>query len=318
MLKAEPMKLDVIIPTYNRSDLLKRTLDSLRTARVPEGLSVRVTVVDNNSKDDTRQVVEDYMKSFGSRLNYLFEGQQGRSNALNAGIAATDGDLIGMIDDDEEIDGNWYARVHSAFSEDKVDFVGGPYKPRWGASPPAWLPKDYPAVIGWIEGGDEVLVYGENYDGVLMGGNAVITRSMLRRVGYYSTSLGRSGKRLLSVEDEDMTERLLATGGRGLYLPDLVIHHYIPPERLTKSYHRRWCFWRGVSLGVKDRDRKAPVADLLGVPRYLYGRAARALFTAGHAALGKGKDAAQRFSDELAIWDLIGFFYGKHFYRPAR
>jgi glycosyltransferase involved in cell wall biosynthesis len=311
------MRLDVIIATYNRSKLLKRTLDSLLAACVPEGLSVRVTVADNNSQDETRQVVAGYMSEFGDRVNYLFEGTQGKSYALNSAIAATDGDLIGMIDDDEEIDINWYARVQSAFSKGDVDFIGGACKPRWGGAQPAWLPKDYSAVIGWIEIGDEVRVYGEGYDGVLMGGNAVVRRSMMQRVGSYSTALGRKGERLLAVEDEDMTERLLAAGARGLYLPDLVIYHYIPPERLTKSYHRRWCFWRAVSLGIRDRDRHAPVAYLLGIPRHLYGSAARALLRKGRTILARGKDPAQRFSDELALWDLAGFFYGKHFYKAA-
>ena len=309
------MNLDVIIPTYNRSALLKRTLDSLLAARVPEGLSVRITVVDNNSKDETRAFVEDYVRRYGDRINYLFEGQQGRSAALNAGIAATRGDFVGMIDDDEEIDSNWYERVHAAFGRDDIDFIGGAYHPRWGGEQPVWLPRDYPAVIGWIDGGDEVRVFGQDYDGVLMGGNAVIKRSVLHKVGYYSTALGRNGKRLLSVEDEDMTERLLAVGARGLYLPDLVIYHYIPPERLTKRYHRRWCFWRAVSLAIRDREHRAPVAYLLGVPRHLYGTAARALLRKARALLAGSKDPAQRFSDELALWDLAGFFYGKHFFR---
>jgi glucosyl-dolichyl phosphate glucuronosyltransferase len=311
------MNLDVLIPTYNRSELLKRTLDSLVKARVPAGLSVRVTVVDNNSKDETREVVESYIERYGSLFNYLFEGQQGRSAALNAGIAATDGELIGMIDDDEEIDESWCARAHSAFSTSDIDFISGSCKPRWGGEQPPWLPKDYPAVIGWIETGDEVKVYGENYDGVLMGGNAVIRRSMLKKVGNYSTSLGRKGNRLLSVEDEDMTERLLAAGARGLYLPDLVIYHYIPPERLTKRYHRRWCFWRAVSLGVRDREHRAPVTYLLGVPRHLYGSAARGLLKAARFARRGTVDPAQRFSGELAMWDLAGFFYGKHFYKAT-
>src|SRR2546423_1949367 len=295
------MNLDVIIPTYNRSALLKRTLDSLLAARVPEGLSVRITVVDNNSKDETRAFVEDYVRRYGDRINYLFEGQQGRSAALNAGIAATRGDFVGMIDDDEEIDSHWYERVREAFGRDDVDFIGGVYQPRWGGEQPVWLPKDYPAVIGWIDGGDKVRVFGQDYDGVLMGGNAVIKRSVLQRVGYYSTALGRNGKRLLSVEDEDMTERLLAVGARGLYLPDLIIYHYIPPERLTKRYFRRWCFWRGVSRGVIDRDQRSSVAYLTGVPRWLYGRAARGILSLTKDTIIRGKNLAKSFSNELAI-----------------
>src|SRR6266542_1775781 len=105
-----------------------------------------------------------------------------------------------------------------------------------------------------------------------MGGNAVFTREVLQRVGPYSTSLGRSGTRLLSCEDEDMYQRLRAAGARGLYLPQLIVYHFIPRERLTKSYHRSWCFWK--------------------------------------------REPASRFSNELSLWDLAGFFYGKHFYRP--
>jgi len=314
------MKLDVVVPTYNREELLERTLRSLARARVPAGLEVRVTIVDNNSKDRTKQVVEEWSAQFkeGS-LRYMFEGRQGRSHALNAGIAATDGDLVGMIDDDEEIDSDWYSCVHSVFSAGDIDFIGGPYVPRWGAEPPAWLPADYNGVIGWVDGGDKVAAYDESFSGMLMGGNAVLTRATLQTVGPYSTSLGRTDKHLLSCEDEDMYRRLRAAGARGLYRPDLIIYHYIPAERLTKRYYRRWCFWHGVSLGVFDgKDQRLPGIYLAGVPRWFYGRAARGLLCKVRDTFSTKKDPARSFSDELAIWDLAGFFYGKHFFKPAR
>ena len=311
------MRLDVIVPTYNRQEMLKQTLNSLLTAQVPSGLEVSVTAVDNNSTDKTRQVVEEWARRFDGRLNYVFESRQGRSSALNAGIMSTDGDLIGMIDDDEVIDERWYIRVQSAFSRGDVDFIGGPYMPRWGASPPSWLPMNYVGVIGWIDGGDKVVPYDKNYPGILMGGNAVLTRSIVEKVGLYMTSLSRTGKRLLAGEDEDMYQRLLAAGARGFYLPDLIIHHYIPPERLTKRYFRKWCFWRGVSRGVLDKERQSPEVHLAGVPRWLYGEAARGMFRMGKRVIKRSIEPAQHFSDELAVWDLAGFFYGRHFYRPA-
>lgn len=311
------MRLDVVIPTYNRSEMLRRTLDSLLAARVPDGLNILVTVVDNNSKDRTREVVEGYKDGFSGRLNYVFEARQGRSHALNAGITSTTGDLVGMIDDDEEVEQHWYERIHSAFTRMRVDFIGGPYVPRWGAEPPAWLPRDYLGVIGWVDGGNVEVEYGESYPGILMGGNAVISRAILERVGLYAGSLSRTGNRLLAGEDEDMYHRLLAAGARGFYLPDLIIYHYIPPERLTKRYFRRWCFWRGVSCGLIDRQRKSAVAYFGGIPRWLYGRAGRGLIEMGRAARGRGKDPARAFSNELALWDLAGFFYGKHFYKAG-
>src|ERR1041384_4533221 len=102
------MRLDVIVPTYNRQDLLPSALESLFAAEIPAGLEVSVTVIDNNSTDGTRGVIDSFQKRFGDRIHYVFESQQGRSHALNAGIYATSGDLIGIIDDDEEIDAAWY------------------------------------------------------------------------------------------------------------------------------------------------------------------------------------------------------------------
>ena len=310
------MKLDVIIPTYNRHQLLRRTLDSLLAAEIPAGLEVRVTVVDNNSKDATRQTVESYGAAFGGRLGYVFEGRQGRSSALNAGIRSTTGELVGMIDDDEAIDSRWYSFIHSTFGRPGIDFIGGPYVPQWEIEPPAWLPKNYLGAIGWVDGGDKLVPFDSHYAGMLMGGNAVLRRAILNQVGLYNTSLGRTDKRLLAGEDDDMYQRLLAAGARGFYIPDLIIYHHIPRERLTKRYFRRWCFWRGVSCGLIDRERRMPVAYFAGIPRYLYGEAARGLIKILARALGKRTAAPQVFSSELATWDLAGFFYGKHFYSP--
>ena len=309
---AQDMRLDVVIPTYNRQQSLSRTLESLERARVPPALSVSVTVVDNNSTDNTRLMVEGWKDRLPG-LNYVYEKRQGRSFALNAGIRATSGDLIGFIDDDEEIDESWYETIHDIFTTRKVGFIGGPYIPKWEIDPPNWLPKKYCGVLGDIHAGDEILPFDENYPGILMGGNAVLKRTILNEVGLYMTSVSRRGKLLLAGEDEDMYQRLLMAKANGLYIPHLRIFHHIPAERLTKRYFRRWCFWRGVSSAVLDRARPADVTYLLGVPRYLYGAAARGMVSNVKSIFTRG-DAGHRFSNELASWDLAGFFYGKHFF----
>jgi glycosyltransferase involved in cell wall biosynthesis len=312
------VRLDLIIPTFNRADLLERALASILAADPADDLEVRVVVVDNASTDGTRAVVERFAGSFGGRLRYLFEGRPGRSNALNAGIAASDGDLVGMIDDDEEIDRSWFRAIRAAFEERGLDFIGGPYLPRWGAPPPAWLPRDRPAIVGWIEGGDRIRDFGPGFDGILMGGNAVVRRDLLRRVGPYAPELGRSGnQRLMSGEDRDMFDRLLRAGGRGQFRPELRIYHFVPPERLTRSYHRRWVFWHGVSIGLLDRTSPQTVAYLAGVPRHMLGSLARGL---GRLALTllmpRGADRSRHlFAEQLRLIDLAGFLWGKRFYR---
>ena len=309
----KPMQLDVVIPTYNRSTLLRKAIGSLLNARIPPSLEVRITVVDNNSTDDTREVILAEQARTNGRVSYVFEKQQGRSPALNAGVRATSGSHVGFIDDDEEVDASWYEQIASVFAEHDVDFIGGPYVPRFESEIPKWLPSEYNSVIGVVDGGRQRVPFDRNYPGILMGGNAVFTREILERVGPYSTALGRSGNRLLSCEDEDMYERLLSAGARGMYVPELVIYHFVPTERLTKRYHRAWCFWQSVSSAVLDRIRPQPTAYVLGVPRYFYGRALRGMF---RLVSVWNREPASRFSNELSLWELAGFFYGKHFYRP--
>lgn len=308
------MVIDVILPTFNREALLARTLESLRRAAVPAGMQARITVVDNASTDGTRVLVQREAALFAGRLQYVFVPTPGKPHALNAGIAATDGDLVGLIDDDEEIDAGWFTCIQQHFG-DGDDFIGGKCLPRWEAARPAWLGAGYLGVIGWVDPGPSPRPMDAEYPGILMGGNAVIRRRALERVGPYSVTLNRTGTRLLGCEDEDMYHRLLASGARGRYVPDLIIYHHVPASRLTKPYFRRWCFWRGVSLGVMDRARPAPVPYLAGVPRYRVGRAARGLVgtLAGWLPFRRRSQAA-RFEDELALWDLAGFFWGKHVY----
>lgn len=316
-MSRSPLQLDVVLPTHNRQALLARALDSLLRADVPPGLNVRFTVVDNNSTDGTRELVAARAADFGGRLTYLFEPCPGKPFALNAGIAATHGDLIGLIDDDEEIDENWYRSIEEAFRSEDVDFIGGRCLPRWGAERPDWLGKHYKGVIGWVENGLEPLDFGPSFPGILTGGNAVITRKTIRKVGPYSTALSRTPTRLMGAEDEHLYFRLLEIGARGRYVPELVIYHFVPAQRMTKRYFRRWCFWCGVSRGLIDREYPARVPYVAGIPRYMFGKAARDGARALQSTITGRLPADDRFAGELNIWDLVGFIYGKHFYRPA-
>jgi glucosyl-dolichyl phosphate glucuronosyltransferase len=301
--------LDVIVPTYNRVTLLATALDSLIAATCPQELSVTVFVVDNNSKDNTAEVVRAYQQRV-SFVRYIFEKQQGLSAALNAGIRAGSGELVAMINDDEEVDVHWFEVIHEFFQNTSCDFAGGPYQPRWSAEKPDWVSKEFGGILGWVDGGDTVQQYGPTFNGMLMGGNAVIKRSALDKVGPYNTNLGRTDKGLGSCEDEDMFQRLLASGLRGQYLPALIIYHYIPSERMTRRYHRRWCWGRGISMGILARTRKEKVTEIFGIPRWQIRHAAAGLCCAlrGRLGLHPGDSA---FGGELRVWDLAGYIYGR-------
>jgi len=313
------LRLDIIIPTQNRARLLERAVRSVLEACQVPALSVHITVVLNACRDDSRERLAGVQAAAPGRITILEERRRGKSKALNLAIAATSGDLVGMIDDDEEVDREWLTVVAGAFTADPdLDFVGGPYVACWDAPPPDWVPSDYLAVLGAADNGPRRRPYEPAFPGILKGGNAVIRRRTLAVVGPYAEYLGPGeGARLFSCEDEEMYLRLLEHGARGMYLPDMVIYHHVSSERLTPEYYRQWCFWRGVSRGLMDHRHPLKVPYFAGVPRFLFGRAVRSL-----GRMAKGLVATtpqhQAFEDELRLWDLAGYFYGKHVYALAR
>ena len=303
------MRLDVIIATFNRRELLARALGSLAAAARPEGLELGVLVVDNNSSDGTAAVAREWEGAFAGRLRYLHEPRQGKAYALNTGVAAARGDLVGFLDDDEEVAANWLSVVREAFRDPRLDFIGGPYIPRWTCAAPAWLPaQSYGAVIGRVDAGVAAQPFGPEFPGILMGGNAVIRREVLARCGPYATDISRTSARLITGEDDEMYQRLLALGARGLYLPELAIYHHVLPERLHKSYFRKWTFWRGVGLAIQDRRRPSPVPHLAGVPRWYFRAALRGARKALRGILARSP--APLFEGELDVLTLAGLLYG--------
>jgi glycosyltransferase involved in cell wall biosynthesis len=306
------MRLELVIPTFRRPALLRGALASVARAARPRTLEVSVLVVNN---DAAALGLESQWFEGPYPLRTMQERRRGKSAALNAAIAASTADYIGLIDDDEEIAPDWFQVAEAALANHQLDFIGGPSRLLPPQPPPEWLPRRYAAVLGSWDGGPQPLPYGRDFPGILMGGNAVIARSTLLAVGGYCTDLGpRADRRLGSCEDEDMYWRLVDAGARGLYLPDLVVHHHVHPERLRTSYYRSWFFWNGASKGVLGRRRLSQLPAMAGVPRYAVGEALRGVVTWLRGVVPPGRPA-DRMAGELPIWHLAGRLYGRYLQR---
>ncbi len=309
------MKLDVVIPTYNRADLLKRTLLSLAKAEVPSDFKVLVTVVDNNSTDDTRKSVEELMPNFKTvELEYVFEPRQGRSYALNAGIERASGDLLSGVDDDVAVASDWYVEIEKVFRErwNEIDFVGGKMLPEWEtkAAIPDWVEPLKDGVLGWRDYGDAEWIYTDKTP-ILTGGHSIFKREVFLELGMFTEGVGAAGKNLISCEDDIMYDKLIRAGKRGIYCPQLVIFHFMPAYRLSKSYYRQWCFGVGMSKHLMSvYYRPTDDAKLFGVPRWMYGGAFKnALKKIGAKFAGREADALD-YENQILV--LAGFFYAKN------
>jgi len=310
------MKFSVIIATYNRADELPKTLESLKDLEVDDPWEV--IVVDNNSTDSTREVVERAVQSFPVPLRYLMEREQGRSAALNAGIKAAQGEILAITDDDVRVDPHWLTNAERALRELNCDYLGGKALPIWGGKLPKWMPNrggKHWGVVALVDYGPKPVEFGDHK--VPVGVNTVFRREAFERAGLWDNSIGRKAGTLLGQEVREWSQRARAAGLRGFYSPDLVVHHVIPEDRLTKRYFRRWFYWHGISRAILYQNNRldmespertaldfATVPHIAGVPRYLY-RTCLAKFVSMSSALAR-RDAIARFEDELWIWFFAG------------
>jgi glucosyl-dolichyl phosphate glucuronosyltransferase len=309
------MTFSVLIATHNRAVDLRATLASV--AQLTPAEPWEVVVVDNNSTDDTRAVVADAARHFPVPLRYLFEAEQGRSPALNAGIRAARGRIIATTDDDVRVSFDWLDRAAEALDRFRCDFVGGRVLPIWGGLKPAWLPDrggKHWAVIALLDYGAEPLEFNTR---VPLGVNMAFRREAFERAGLLDPNTGRKAGTLLGQEVREWCIRAHAAGLRGWYAPDMVVRHIIPASRLNKRYFRRWFYWRGISRAMLyarcGLDMEAPeqstldfrnVPHVFGVPRYLYRKAVTAARDSA-AALFRG-DTAAAFDHELWLWFFAG------------
>ncbi|NUR53866.1 MAG: glycosyltransferase family 2 protein [Acidobacteria bacterium] len=309
------MKYSVVIATYNRAADVRETLASLAGLR-PSG-AWEVIVVDNNSPDDTRTVVESAAASFPAPLRYVFEREQGRSPALNAGIRLAQGEIIVTTDDDVRVDPDWLDRAAEGLDRMQCDYVGGRVLPIWGGPRPAWLPnrggKQW-AVIALLDYGPEPIEFNRR---VPLGVNMAFRREAFARAGMFDPHTGRKAGTLLGQEVREWCIRARAAGLRGFYVPAMAVQHIIPAARLNKRYFRRWFFWRGISRAMlyekAGLDMEAPeqpaidpaaVPHVFGVPRYLYRRALASAIDCVRATLRR--DVVTAFEQELWVWFFAG------------
>jgi len=311
------ISVTLLIATYNRAELLDETLTSIRALRVRTGRHWEILVVDNNSTDETRAVVERQSRDFPAALRYLFEARQGRSSALNTGIAAASGDVIAMTDDDVRVEAGWLEAACEAFEDPSIAYAGGPVVPIWDAPAPRWLDLTRGDLWGTIaiqNHGEAPFLYEEKRK-VPLGANMAARRSLFSSIGGFRADLGRSnGRVVMGQEVPELLVRARAAGLRGVYLPAMRVHHHIPAKRLTRSYFRTWWYGKGISRSALERMQ--PVTELgvdlretphlLRVPRYMYGTALRDFSGwIKNMALGRTADA---FRHEMMLTFFAGYF----------
>jgi len=297
-------EVSVVIPTYNRSALLRDAVNSVlgQDTRIP----FEIIIVDNNSQDDTADVVRSITDP---RVRYVLEREQGNAHARNRGVVEATAAVIAFIDDDVTVASDWLTSLKQALdSRPDLSFVGGKVLPQWDGPPPSWLTPEHWAPLAVLDyGPDELIIAGNSPRGLLTA-NIAFRRSVFAEVGTFSPHLQRVKNFIGSMEDTEFLMRVCRSGKQGMYLPSMIASAPVDVERLSKSYHRRWHTGHGHFYAVmKDPEWERSSFHLAGVPGHLYKQTAAHAFNWLSRTVTGNSDAA--FTHECHLRFFRGFLH---------
>jgi glucosyl-dolichyl phosphate glucuronosyltransferase len=238
------MHITVILCTYNRSQSLLKALKSVASSLLPPSVAWEVLIVDNNSRDNTREVAQEFCRQHADRFRYIFEPQQGKSFALNTGIRQSQGDILAFVDDDVTVEPDWLENLTHALGTAEWSGSGGRIKLQWPASIPYWLTTDGPCARHGFPGFDQGSEAKELI-GPPFGTNMAFRRDMFVKHGGFRTDLGPNPGSQIRAEDTEFGRRLIQAGERLRYEPEAVVHHPVPEDKLNKRHILKWWYDNG-------------------------------------------------------------------------
>jgi len=208
--------LSLIICTFNRAGLLEICLESLLRAEAPP-CGWEVLVVDNNSEDETPQVVQKFQKKLGVlRLEHIRD--RNLSVARNHGCKEARGDYLVYLDDDAKVPPEYLCNLAQCLGSYTPDLMGGPVYPYYTTARPRWFRDAY-------ETKKFAEVSGFYPQTRLTGANFIIRKDVLGKVGYFDPARGMQGDKYV-IGDE---RKVLDT------------YRHIVPENLQKIYYSLEC-----------------------------------------------------------------------------
>jgi glycosyltransferase involved in cell wall biosynthesis len=265
------VQVTVAICTWNRCELLQRTLESLTKTRVPSSIALDLVVVNNNCTDATEAVVEQFRGRLP--LRQVLESQPGVTHARNTALAAAIGEYVLFTDDDVLVDESWlveFDRAIRAYPEAAA--IGGVIEPWFPQEPDRLLFAAFPMLQQGFCGLDH-----HRPAGLLPAPLPIWTANAAYRVAAlqgirFDPRFGRTPTSEVTGEETDLLRRVREAAGTVVWWPRMRVLHYVGPERMTLPYLLRFTRASGtqhVLRSVPDSSR-----CYFGVPRWLWHRLA--------------------------------------------
>jgi GT2 family glycosyltransferase len=316
-LEHEPPKLDVIVPSRERPDRLRRCLDSIIACAYPRDRR-RILVVDSApSSDRTLELLE---SSFRGEVEYLREDVPGSASARNAGVHASESPIVVFTDDDVVVDRWWLAELARTYAElPEADSVNGLLLPLELETPAQVWFEEY----GGFSRGYEPRVFDlddHRPDHPLFPFNAGIfgtansmsyRREVLESLGGFDPALG-NGTPARGGVDTELVLRTILRGHTIVYQPRALAYH--SHRRDYDALHRQVYAY---GVGLTATYAKTLAANPRLVPLFLR-KVPRGVGFAVHPGSPKNNRKAPDYPRALTLAELRGMAYGPFAYVRSR
>lgn len=243
--------ITVAIPTYNGEKRLPNVLEKLRSQINTEQINWEILIVDNNSKDDTAQIVKTYQneENFPYQIRYCFEAKQGLATARQRAISEANSTFVAFLDDDNLPTPNW---VNAAYFFGKTHPKAGAYSGQIHAELEVQPPENFQRIQAFLaireHGSEPHLFEPENLRLPPGAGLVVRKQAWIENVPLHTILQGRINGAMIAGDDYEALLYIHKAGWEIWYNPDMHIYHQIPYWRLERNYLLPLC--RGCGLAT--------------------------------------------------------------------
>lgn len=310
------MDFTVAICTYNGGNRLPRLFACLKSQLIPEHLFWEILVIDNNSTDNTAQIIAECQATWNLPIpfKYFFEIEQGAAFARKRAVQEAKAPLIGFLDDDNLPAPDWVA---SAILFGREHPLAGAYGSQVEGKFEGELPANFERIQPFLaitERGSEPKLY-TPWKKVLPPGAGLVVRrkAWLASVPQHCILRGRTPESMLTGEDLEVVSYIQKAGWEIWYNPKMQIKHQIPAYRLQREYLIS-CF-RGIGLSrhiIRMLNVQPWVRPVLFLA-YLVNDLRKIIWHLLRYGAGVKTDVVAACELELFVNSLISpFFWGKH------
>ncbi|MDD2927751.1 MAG: glycosyltransferase family 2 protein [Candidatus Omnitrophica bacterium] len=238
--------ISVIIITYNRKFLLKKTIASILALDIGERFEV--VIIDNGSCDGTAEhVLEEYRGKVKLIRN---KTRTSLSACKELGVSTARGEIIAFIDDDCLASENWLKNIRKALPD--YDFLAGPVLPSADIKFPWWWRNSLNWLIGINLKPDKKFPP--------LGSNIVFKKNVFK-----AGSLKDNNLLLPYAEDRIRIAKLLNAGFSMGINQGMIVYHHVPLARLKITYLIQRSYNEGLASAVLERSPKTALLNMLGL-----------------------------------------------------